>query len=83
MSNLASRVRERPEDYSVRTRNDVAAQVEQRTSEPVTLRNAAQGFSALVRRVQGGETFIITVRGREAAQLCPVVPRIEAKEGTT
>ncbi len=68
-------VRERPRDYSVRTRNDVVDQ----QAETVPLRKAAQGFSALVRRVRAGATIVITVNGKEAAQLCPVVPRIDAK----
>ena len=68
-------VRERPEDFSVRTRSDVADQ----QAKTVPLRKAVEGFSALIRRVRAGETVVITVRGVEAAQLCPVVPRIEAK----
>lgn len=78
-----ARVREHPTDFSVRTRNDVADQQDQEprhfTPEAVALRSAVQGFSKLVHRVQAGQTFIITIRGVEMAQLCPVVPRIDAK----
>lgn len=44
------------------------------------VRAASQRLSRLVRRAQGGETIFITVDGKVSAQLCPVVPRIEAKE---
>ena len=75
-------VLERPEDYSARTRRDVAAQVEEAQEHPpekVGVRAASQRLSQLVRRAKGGETIVITVDGKVSAQLCPVVPRTEAK----
>lgn len=69
-----ARVLEYPEDFSLRTRDDVADQ------QTVQLRAASQRLSRLVKRVRDeGATIIITVNGVESAQLCPVVPRIEAK----
>ncbi len=72
-SDEQDRVREHPGDFSVRTRNDVADQ-------QVQVRAASQRLSRLVRRVRDtGVTIIITVHGVESAQLCPVVPRTDAK----
>lgn len=91
-----ARVREHHKNFSVRTRNDVADQEDQilaelrdkaltargnrSTPESVGVRAASQKLSQLVWRARGGETFVITINGVESAQLCPVVPRIEAKE---
>ncbi len=55
----------------------VAAQ--ERPPEKVGVRAASQKLSQLVRRAKGGETIVITVDGTVSAQLCPVVPRIDAK----
>lgn len=55
-------------------------EAQEHSARTVTLRDAAQGFSKLVNRVKAGEMFVITVRGVETARLCPVVPRIDAKE---
>ena len=112
-------VRERPGDYSARTRNElpdqhvhdprhftpdhesdrredriladmrdkalaarekrVAAQIQEQPPPSLGVRAASQQLSSLVLRASGGETIIITVRGVEAAQLCPVVLRTDAK----
>jgi prevent-host-death family protein len=36
------------------------------------LRELRQNASDIVRRVEGGETAVVTVSGREVAQLCPI-----------
>ena len=43
--------------------------------ETVGLRELRQDASDLVRRVEGGEEIAITVAGRLAARLVPIVPR--------
>ncbi len=84
------RVREHPEDFSVRTRREVeeqlaereehgAAQAQEQPPSSLGVRAASQRLSSLVRRARAGETILITVEGKEMAQLCPVVPRIDAK----
>jgi prevent-host-death family protein len=40
--------------------------------DSIGLRELRQDASALVRRVQAGESFTVTVQGRPAAQLVPV-----------
>jgi prevent-host-death family protein len=40
--------------------------------DTIGLRELRQNASALVRRVQDGESFTVTVQGRPAAQLVPV-----------
>lgn len=42
--------------------------------ESIGLRELRQQASELVRRVQGGETLLITVSGRPAARLVPAEP---------
>lgn len=49
--------------------------------EPVGLRELRQDASALVRRVENGETFEITVAGRPAARLVPL-PRTPRRWNT-
>lgn len=39
------------------------------------MRELRQDASALVRRVEAGESIVITVAGRPSARLVPVVPR--------
>ncbi len=58
-------------------RGHVAAQ--EHPLEKVGVRAASQKLSQLVQRAKGGETIVITVDGKVSAQLCPVVPRIDAK----
>jgi prevent-host-death family protein len=41
-------------------------------NEQVGLREMRQGASELVRRVEGGEEFVVTVSGRPAARLVPI-----------
>jgi len=43
--------------------------------ESVGLRELRQGASDLVRRVEEGEEFTITVAGRPSARLVPAAPR--------
>ena len=64
-------------DKALAARGHVAAQ--ERPPEKVGVRAASQKLSQLVRRAKGGETIVITVDGTVSAQLCPVVPRIDAK----
>ncbi len=86
-----ARVLEHPRDFSARTRDEVEEQLSEREEHGVAqaqeqppsslgVRAASQRLSSLVRRARAGETILITVEGKEMAQLCPVVPRIEAKE---
>ena len=42
--------------------------------ETAGLRELRQQASELVRRVEAGETIVVTVSGREVAQLAPIQP---------
>jgi len=62
---------------AAREEHEEAQEAQEHPPEKVGVPEASQRLSCLVRRAKGGET--ITVNGKVSAQLCPVVPRIDAK----
>jgi len=51
--------------------------------DAIGLRELRQDASALVRRVQDGESFTVTVQGRPAARLVPVRDRVQRRRWVT